>query len=93
VSLESASVQLQEQCRISYGLSCGCNVAKSNPVKHLEANLIPGGVVICDRHDEYAVVIRVSAYLDDIRGATVRLLQANDVDRTTAECIAAEQAR
>lgn len=88
------SAQLQAWVRVSSALSCGCRQPKSAPIKAIDANTLPGGVVLCDRHQEYAVALRVSVYLDNVDASGLEpLFRDADIDPLTAAQIAAEQAR
>lgn len=89
------TMRLQGLVRLSAAFSCGCTQGKSEPIRALDADTLPGGVVICERCQEYAVVTRVSVYLADVGAKTLeRLLrEEGDVDPGTAAQIAAEQSR
>lgn len=78
--------------RLSFGFSCGCSQPAGEPVPLAEANT--HGVArahICDRHEEYAVVTRVTVRLVGDEDTLLRVLLAADVDPLTAENVAAEQ--
>lgn len=89
------NARLAVPVRLSYALSCGCVHGKGGPVPAVDANTLPGSVVICDRCQEYTVVTRVSVYLADPGAETLEaLLREGGVDDpVTAAQVAAEQAR
>jgi hypothetical protein len=85
--------RLDAPVRLSFAFSCGCIQGKSEPVPAVDANSLPGEVVACPRHQEYAVVTRVSVYLADTSAAALeRLLRGGGVEDSTAAQVAAEQA-
>lgn len=87
------NARLTVPVRLSHALSCGCTHGKGGPVPAVDANTLPGSVVICDRCQEYAVVTRVSVYLDDTSASSLeRLLREGGIDDPlTAAQVAAEQ--
>lgn len=87
--------RLEAPVRLSYALSCGCTQPKSELVRAIDANTLPGEVIVCPRHEEYAVVTRVSVYLADTSAESLEsLLRYGGVDDPlTATQVAAEQAR
>lgn len=90
------TMRLQGPVRLSAAFSCGCTQGKGEPIRALDADTLPGGVVICERCQEYAVVLRVSVYLADTSAASIEalLLREGGVDDPlTAAQVAAEQAR
>jgi hypothetical protein len=81
-----------EHVQVSGRLSCGCRFRKSKPMPATEANSVPGTVTICDRHDEFAVVTRVSTYLVGGQDALVRRFEdAGVLEGHFAEAVASEQ--
>lgn len=81
-----------QHVRVSLGLSCGCHVAPAaDDVPSWEATG-PGFVVICHRHDEYALVTRVTHRLVVDRDTAAAWLAASGaMDEDTAAGIVAEQ--
>jgi hypothetical protein len=77
--------------RISSTLSCGHSFRPSEPVPAIEAATLPGTVVICEEHDEYAVVTRVTTRLDATPEVLESLLLAADVDPMSARYVAEDQ--
>lgn len=85
--------------QLSFGYSCGCTDSSGEPIPLGEANT--AGVaraIICDRHDEYAVIIRVTTRLVADEATLKRVLLAADVgdrevdgENYTVDSIAAEQ--
>lgn len=72
-------------------LSCRCRVPPVGPVPLHEANG-PGDVVICDRCDEYAIVVRVTHRLVIDRATAAKwLAEGGQLDAVDAEAIATEQ--
>lgn len=87
-----ARVQFRQPVRVSYTLSCGHRGGPGEIVEASEANWMPGSVVICDAHDEFAVVTRVTIRLVATREVLFRLLVAHGIDEVTAEALAEDQA-
>lgn len=87
------SAWLEAPVRLSFALSCGCRRGKTEPIPAIDANTLPGRVVICDSCQEFAVVTRVSVYLADASAKTLEaLLREGGIDDPlTAAQIAAEQ--
>jgi hypothetical protein len=52
--------QLDIYVTVSMRLSCGCTTPPSEPLPVVDARTRPGGVVICDRCDDYTVVTRTT---------------------------------
>lgn len=78
--------------RVSGRLSCGCRFRPSKPLPMIEAQSTPGTVVICDKHDEFAVVVRVSTALANPREAIEFLLvDGGWLERDFAALVASEQ--
>lgn len=78
--------------RVSGKLSCGCRFRPSKPMPMKEAQSEPGTVVICDKHDEFAIVVRVSTTLVNPREAIEFLLVEGDyLERDFAALVAHEQ--
>lgn len=89
------SVLTDLQVRLSLGLSCGHTLPPGEPMRQVDAAGV-GHAVICDRCDEYAVVIRTTMRVAELDQQTLsKLLLADSdrivVDQTTADAIAAEQ--
>lgn len=78
--------------RVSSRLSCGCTFKPSEPLPAAEAMALPGRAVICDVHDEYAVVVRVTTRLVDTAEVLRDLLLPLTEDELIAECVAGDQA-
>lgn len=81
--------------QVSVGLSCGCNLRKSSAFPQIEAAGV-GQTVICDRHQEYAVVIRHTRYLADQSERALSLLLRHlfdEGDEFHADAIASDQAK
>lgn len=78
--------------RVSFGYSCGCTTLPGEPTPHREVNPhAVGGAIICDYHDEYAVVVRETVQLVDDEATLRRILIAADVDPDSAAYVAADQ--
>ena len=90
-SIDPHQAKFQALVRISCRYSCGCTQSKGELVPNIDANLMPGSVVICEAHQEYAVVTRVSSYLEVNKDVFKRLLEANGIDPDTAEYVAVDQ--
>lgn len=88
----SAAAQFAAPVRVSLHLSCGCTYRPSAPMPNRDAAAHPGTVTICDTHDEWAVVVRVTTRLVDTPEVLTGLLRAAGVDQVSAEAIASEQA-
>lgn len=79
--------------RVSLRLSCGCTRSPSAPFPQGDAGGV-GQAVICDSHQEFAVVTRHTRYLADTseRALSDLLMDIVDDDRDVADSIASEQA-
>jgi 3-mercaptopyruvate sulfurtransferase SseA len=65
---------------VSFGFTCGCTQRPSAPVRAIEAYSLPGAVIICERHQEYAVCNRVTTRLVHDPEVLRRLLAEAGVD-------------
>lgn len=77
---------------VAFGFSCGCTQAPSEPVPLKEANVY--GIArahICDRHNEFAVVTRVTTRLVADADTIYRVLVAADIQPHDAEYVAGDQ--
>lgn len=82
-----------EMVRLSFKLSCGCTQRKSELVKAIDAASIPGHAVVCETHQEFAIVVRISTYLEYDAEVLERLLLAGGVEADVAGYVARDQAR
>lgn len=90
--MHDAQFDKRNLVRLSFGFSCGCTQPAGEPVPLSEANVY--GVArarICDYHQEYAVVTRVTTRLAADEDTLLRVLLAADIDPLTAENVAGEQ--
>lgn len=72
-------------------LSCGCRLPPSGPIPLHEA-AGPGRVVICDVHEEYAIIVRATHRLVvDRETASSLLVEAGVLQPAEAAAVAAEQ--
>lgn len=83
-----AEAVLRTEMRVSVALSCGCSTRVSAPMPAREAPAAPGSVVICDVHDEWAVVTRVTTRLVATPEVLRRLLVAAGVPDHDADYVA-----
>jgi hypothetical protein len=86
-----AQAMHQAPVRVSSTLSCGHSYRPSEPIPAIEAASLPGTVVICDEHDEFAVVTRVTTRLVATPPVLEALLLAADVDPASARYVAVDQ--
>lgn len=76
---------------ISFSYTCGCHTEPSEPIPLSDANVYPARAVICDEHDEYAVVCGVDVRLVADETTLLRILRAADIDPGSAAYVAADQ--
>lgn len=77
---------------VSFGYSCGCSDTPSEPIPLREANTYAvGRTIICDTHNEYAVVTRSTVRLIADEPTMLRILRSADVDPLSARHVARDQ--
>jgi hypothetical protein len=85
-------VESQARVRLTWVLSCGHIGGTSEPIPAKDAFTWPGGIVVCEVDDDYAVVVECRVRLVADPETVRQLAHAHGADEDLADSIAIDHA-